>query len=124
MWRARGTRPASEAVLMACRPMLSSCCRPSRWQQISCPLASSLGQPLPEGLDREASLLGEGGGPLLTDLLGGQVPVSFNVVSDVFPHARSGKLRILAVTSPKRWRELSDVPTMVDLGYKEISFVE
>lgn len=66
----------------------------------------------------------KGGGPLLTDLLGGQIPVSFNVVSEVLPHARSGRLRILGVTSPERWKALPDVPSMVELGYKDISFVE
>ncbi|WP_028601815.1 Bug family tripartite tricarboxylate transporter substrate binding protein [Ottowia thiooxydans] len=66
----------------------------------------------------------KGGGPLLTDLLGGQVPVSFNVVSEVLPHVRSGKLRTLAVTSPNRWKGMTDIPTLVELGYKDISFVE
>lgn len=40
-----------------------------------------------------------GGGPLLQDLLGGQVPVAFNVISEVLPHVRAGRLRSLAVTS-------------------------
>ncbi|MES2611864.1 MAG: tripartite tricarboxylate transporter substrate-binding protein [Pseudomonadota bacterium] len=66
----------------------------------------------------------KGGGPLLTDLLGGQVPVSFNVVSEVLPHAAAGKLRILAVTSPTRWKALPDTPTLHELGYKDIAFVE
>lgn len=66
----------------------------------------------------------KGGGPLLTDLLGGQVPVSFNVVSEVLPHIRAGKLRALAVTSPSRWKALAETPTLVELGYKDIAFVE
>ncbi|MDM0028366.1 Bug family tripartite tricarboxylate transporter substrate binding protein [Variovorax saccharolyticus] len=66
----------------------------------------------------------KGGGPLLTDLLGGQVPVSVNVVSEVLPHIRSGKLRALAVTSPSRWKAMPDTPTFVELGYKDISFTE
>ena len=66
----------------------------------------------------------KGGGPLLTNLLGGQVPVSFNVISEVLPHIRSGKLRALAVTSPERWQALADTPTLRELGYKDIAFTE
>ena len=66
----------------------------------------------------------KGGGPLLTDLLGGQVPVSFNVVSEVLPHIKSGKLRALGVTSPTRWRGMSETPTLAELGYRDITFVE
>ena len=66
----------------------------------------------------------KGGAPLLTDLRGGQVPVSFNVVSEVLPHIRSGSLRALAVTSPTRWKALPEAPTLTELGYKEVSFVD
>jgi tripartite-type tricarboxylate transporter receptor subunit TctC len=65
-----------------------------------------------------------GGGPLLTDLLGGQVPVTFSVVSEVLPHIRAGKLRALAVTAPTRWKALPEVPTMTELGFKEVAFVD
>ena len=65
-----------------------------------------------------------GGAPLLQDVMGGQVPVSFNVVGEVLPHIRSGKLRSLAVTTPLRSPFLPDVPTLVELGYKEISMLE
>ena len=65
-----------------------------------------------------------GGGPLLQDLLGGQVPVSFSVVSEVLPHIRSGKLRALAITSPQRWAALPEVPTMAELGVKDCDIVE
>lgn len=65
-----------------------------------------------------------GGGPLLQDLLGGQVPVSFNVVSEVQPHVKAGRLRSLAITSPHRWPGLPDVPTMAEAGFKDIDIVE
>lgn len=65
-----------------------------------------------------------GGAPLLQDLLGGQVPVSFNVLGEVLPHVRSGKLRSLAVTTPQRSPFLPDVPTMVEQGYKDIAMME
>ncbi len=66
----------------------------------------------------------KGGAPLLQDLMGGQVPVAFNVISEVLPHVRSGKLRSLAVASPQRWAALPEVPTLIELGYKDISAVE
>ena len=65
-----------------------------------------------------------GGGPLLQDLLGGQVPLAFNVISEVLPHLRSGKLRSLAVASPQRWAAVPEVPTLVELGYKDLAVVE
>lgn len=75
------------------------------------------------GIDMRAVAY-KGGGPLLTDLIGGQVPVSFNVVSEVLPHIRAGKLRALAVTAPKRWTALPDVPTLTELGYKDVGFLD
>lgn len=66
----------------------------------------------------------KGGGPLLQDLLGGQVAVGFNVVSEVAPHVKAGRLRSLAVASPQRWHALPDVPTFVELGYKDLVIVE
>jgi tripartite-type tricarboxylate transporter receptor subunit TctC len=65
-----------------------------------------------------------GGGPLLQDLLGGQVPIAFNVVSEVLPHVKSGKLRSLAVTSAQRWAAMPDVPTLTEVGFKDIEIVE
>jgi tripartite-type tricarboxylate transporter receptor subunit TctC len=65
-----------------------------------------------------------GGAPLLQDVLGGQVPVSFNVLGEVLPHVRSGKLRALAVTTPQRSVFLPEVPTMVEQGYKDIAMME
>lgn len=66
----------------------------------------------------------KGGAPLLQDLMGGQIPVAFNVVSEVLPHVRSGKLRSLAVASPQRWPGFADVPTFVELGFKDLVVVE
>lgn len=65
----------------------------------------------------------KGGAPLLQDLLGGQVPMAFNVVSEVLPHVRSGKLRSLALTSPQRWPAMPEVPTLAELGF-DIVIVE
>ena len=65
-----------------------------------------------------------GGAPLLQDVMGGQIPVSFNVLGEVLPHIRSGKLRSLAMTTPQRSPFLPDVPTMTEVGYKDIAMVE
>ncbi len=66
----------------------------------------------------------KGGGPLLQDLLGGQVPVAFNVTSEVLAHVKAGRLRSLAVASPQRWAAMPDVPTLQELGYKDIAAQE
>jgi len=58
-----------------------------------------------------------GGAPALQDLLGGHVPASVNPVSEALPHAKSGALRMLAVTGSKRSRFLPDVPTMREQGF-------
>jgi len=75
------------------------------------------------GVDLQAVAY-RGGAPLLTDLRGGQVPVSFSVVSEVLPHIRAGALRALAVSAPTRWKALPDTPTLTELGYKEVAFVD
>ncbi|MEO8281067.1 MAG: tripartite tricarboxylate transporter substrate binding protein [Ideonella sp.] len=58
----------------------------------------------------------KGSGPLTTDLLGGQVTMSFDTITPVLPHIQAGKLRPLAVTTAKRSSALPDVPTMAEAG--------
>jgi len=58
----------------------------------------------------------KGSGPLTTDLLGGQIDMSFDTITPVLPHIKSGKLRALAVTTDKRSAALPDVPTMQEAG--------
>ncbi len=60
----------------------------------------------------------KGSGPLATDLLGGQVTMSFDTVTPVLPHIKAGKLRALAVTTAKRSSALPDVPTLQEAGLK------
>lgn len=64
----------------------------------------------------------KGGAPALQDLVGGQVPVSINPLSELLPQLRSGKVRVLAVTSPERSKFLPDVPTMSESGFPSIAF--
>lgn len=58
----------------------------------------------------------KGGAPAITDLLGGQVEVSFQNINAVIAHIRSGKLRALAITSEKRSPLLPQVPTLTESG--------
>ena len=61
-----------------------------------------------------------GGGPVMTDLLGGQVQVLFGSTSLTIEQIRAGKLRPLAVTTTTRWEGLPDIPTVDDFvsGYE------
>jgi len=58
----------------------------------------------------------KGLGPAFNDVLGGQVPMMFAGMSNVVPHARSGRLRILAVGGVARSTALPDVPTVAEAG--------
>ena len=60
----------------------------------------------------------KGSGPLTTDLLGGQVTLSFDTVTPVLQHIKAGQLRALAVTTAKRAAALPDVPTLDEAGLK------
>jgi tripartite-type tricarboxylate transporter receptor subunit TctC len=61
-----------------------------------------------------------GGGPLTTDLVGGQVNVAFNGLQQTVEYIRTGRLRALAVTSIKRSPVLSEIPAIHDFvpGYE------
>ncbi len=58
----------------------------------------------------------KGSGPLATDLLGGQILMSFDTITPVLPHIKAGKLRPLAVTTASRSAALPDVPTLAEAG--------
>ncbi|MDO9165331.1 MAG: tripartite tricarboxylate transporter substrate binding protein [Rhodoferax sp.] len=60
----------------------------------------------------------KGSGPLTTDLLGGQITMSFDTITPVLPHIKAGKLRALAVTTATRSKALPDVPTLEESGLK------
>ena len=97
------------------------------------PKMGSVGTPSPAGL---ASLLVyqirktfgidvqtvpfRGGSPLLTDLLGGQIPASASILPDYLAEHRAGKLRILAHASEKRSPLAPAIPTFTELGYPSL----
>ncbi len=58
----------------------------------------------------------KGGGPALTDLLGGQVQVGFNVPINYAPHIQSGKLKGMAITGKTRLPVLPQMPTFAEAG--------
>src|SRR5258706_219479 len=59
-----------------------------------------------------------GGGPAMTDLMGGQVPMLFSSLGPAVGAVKGGKIRALAVTSLTRSAAFPDVPTMDELGLK------
>ena len=58
----------------------------------------------------------KGGGPMLIDLIGGQIQIGFDNLPSAIAHVRSGKVRALAVTTVKRWPGAPDIPTMAEAG--------
>jgi tripartite-type tricarboxylate transporter receptor subunit TctC len=58
----------------------------------------------------------KGVGPALIDVLAGQITMTFGAVPGVLPYARSGRLRALGVTGPKRIVALPDLPTVAEAG--------
>jgi tripartite-type tricarboxylate transporter receptor subunit TctC len=66
----------------------------------------------------------KGAGPVLQDLLGGQIASAVNVISSALPHIRAGALRPLAMATAQRSPFLTDVPTFAELGYPGIALSE
>jgi tripartite-type tricarboxylate transporter receptor subunit TctC len=58
----------------------------------------------------------KGGGPALIDLVGGQVQLNFANMLSALPHVKAGRLRGLAVTSPRRAPAIRDMPTVAEAG--------
>lgn len=56
----------------------------------------------------------KGAAPALTDLMGGQIDAMFETSSAALAHVRAGRLRALAVSSPARYSELPEVPTVAE----------
>jgi tripartite-type tricarboxylate transporter receptor subunit TctC len=64
----------------------------------------------------------KGGGPALVAVLGGEVGITFQNISEAVPHVNSGRLRALGVTSLKRSAALPEVPTVAESGVPGYEF--
>jgi tripartite-type tricarboxylate transporter receptor subunit TctC len=58
-----------------------------------------------------------GNAPALTDVVAGHLPTMFSNISDAIPQASSGAIRLLAVSSKDRARQIPDVPTLAESGF-------
>ena len=59
----------------------------------------------------------KGAGPIMQDLLGGQIQMAFLNPATAAPHVRSGVIKGVGVTSAQRMKILPDVPTMAEAGF-------
>ena len=63
----------------------------------------------------------KGGGPALSDVVAGQIQMTFDTVGTSVQFIRDGRLKALAVSNPTRLAEMPNVPTMPELGYPAIN---
>jgi tripartite-type tricarboxylate transporter receptor subunit TctC len=63
-----------------------------------------------------------GGGPAMTAFIAGQVDITAQAPGVINPHARAGKVRLLAHWGGKPTPELEGIPTMIQLGYKDVEY--
>src|ERR1700749_1880592 len=61
-----------------------------------------------------------GGGPALTAFIGKQVDITAQAPGPITPHVQSGAARLIANWGPKRSADYPDVPTFIELGYKDV----
>lgn len=66
-----------------------------------------------------AHLSHQGAGPAVQSMLSGAVKIGVMGLPPVHAHIKAGKMIALAVTSANRWHDLPEVPTMLDLDYKD-----
>ena len=62
-----------------------------------------------------------GGAPAAASVVGGHTPIAFNSPTAVLPHAKDGKLRVLAVNSERRTQAMPEIPTIVEAGFPGIN---
>jgi tripartite-type tricarboxylate transporter receptor subunit TctC len=58
----------------------------------------------------------KGAGPMLADLIGGQIQIGFDNLPSSMSHIKSGKVRAIAVTTAKRWPGAPEIPTVAESG--------
>ena len=64
----------------------------------------------------------KGFAPMITALLGNEVQVAFGAPTTVIQHIKSGRVRVLAITSVKRWSGMPEVPTVAEAGIPGFAF--
>ncbi len=64
-----------------------------------------------------------GGAQALTDMLGGRIHMLLSATATLTPLVRQGKVKALAVSSPRRHRDLPEVPTMAESGFPALTTV-
>lgn len=64
----------------------------------------------------------KGGGPAMSDLMGGQIPLVITAVAGAIPHIKSGKLLPVAVPSTQRSESLPNVPTFIESGLADFFY--
>jgi tripartite-type tricarboxylate transporter receptor subunit TctC len=74
---------------------------------------------LKEKLPTVAIVVHTGGGMAVQSVLTGTVQISIGALASAHAQIVAGNLKALAVTGDSRWHDLKDVPTMVELGYKD-----
>ncbi len=68
-----------------------------------------------------ASIPYKGGANAITDMLGGRIHMNFGTPPTLLPLIRQGKIRALAVTTKNRFKDMPDVPTMIESGLPDLS---
>jgi tripartite-type tricarboxylate transporter receptor subunit TctC len=68
-----------------------------------------------------ASIPYKGGAQAITDMLGGRIQMNFGTPPTLLPLIRQGKIRALAVTTDARYRDMPDVPTMIESGLPQLA---
>jgi len=58
----------------------------------------------------------KGGGPMMQDLMAGQIDVAFETAASATPQIKSGKIKALAITTAKRSPAMPDLPTVAESG--------
>lgn len=74
-----------------------------------------------EGLDMVHVPYKGGAGPAIAGLVGGETHMMFVTASSAMNHVKSGRLRLIAVTSAKRLAAFPDAPTMTESGYPQLT---
>jgi tripartite-type tricarboxylate transporter receptor subunit TctC len=63
----------------------------------------------------------KGGGPLVTDVIGGHMPVAVSPLTDYIEHHRAGRLRVIATSGARRSPATPDVATFSEQGFEELA---